>query len=179
LKLETEEPEGMLAERARRGDRRAVAELFERHYSGVLTLALRLLRNPEAARDAAQEAFLKALAQLQQYDRNYRFAPWLFKVLVNLIRDQKRRSDRAVDLDLEAFPADAPCDLLVREEDLDRIRAEMRELPVETRLALLLHLQEGLGGPEIAYALGVSPQAARLKICRGLARLRERLKEKP
>ncbi len=179
LRLETEEPEGMLAERARRGDRQALAELFERHYAGVLTLAQRLLRNPEAARDAAQEAFVRALAQLKQYDWTYRLAPWLFKVLVNFIRDQKRRGDRSVELDPDALPSGATGDALVREEDLDRIRAEMQELPEETRLALLLHLQEGLSGPEIAYALGITPQAARLRICRGLARLRERLKETP
>jgi RNA polymerase sigma-70 factor (ECF subfamily) len=179
LRLETEEPEGMLAERACRGDRRALTELFERHYSGVLTLALRLLRDSDAARDAAQEAFLRALAQLKQYDWNYRFASWLFKVLVNHIRDQKRRGDRSVELDPDVLPASAPADPLVREEDLGRIRAEMLELPEEARLAVLLHLQEGLTGPEIAYALGITPQAARLRICRGLARLRERLKETP
>ena len=179
LRLETEDAERNLAERARGGDAEALAELFERHYAGVLTLSLRLLRNPEAARDAAQEAFLRALAQLPQYDAGYRFASWIFKVLVNYIRDQKRRVDRSVELDPDAFPAAAAADLLVREEDLGRIRAEMMELPEETRLALLLHLQEGLSGPEIAYALGLSPQAARLRICRGLARLRERLKEKP
>ena len=179
LRVETAEPEESLAERARGGDRQALSQLFERHYPGVLTLALRLLRNPEAARDAAQEAFLRAVAQLQQYDRNYRFASWLFKVLVNYIRDQKRRGSRSVELDPDALPVATPADPLVREEDLDRIRAEMLALPEETRLALLLHLQEGLSGPEIAYALGITPQATRLRICRGLARLRERLKETP
>lgn len=163
---------------AGRGDRETVARLFAEHYAGVLTLARRLLGDTEAARDAAQEAFLRAFARLDQYDRSHRFAAWIFKVLVNLIRDQKRRGDRSVELDPEALPSGGSGDALVREEDLDRIRTEMLKLPEETRLALLLHLQECLSGPEIAYALGITPQAARIRICRGLARLRERLKER-
>ncbi len=161
------------------GAREDAAELFAEHYPGVLTLARRLLGDPEAARDAAQEAFLRAFARLDQYDRRHRFAVWLFRILVNQVRDRLRRGDRSAELEPDALPASPSPDALVRGEDLERIRAEMTKLPEETRLVLLLHLQEGLSGPEIAQALGITPLAARLRICRGLARLRERLKETP
>ena len=61
LGLETDED---LAQRAREGGREAERLLILRLYPGVYTLADRLLHNPETARDAAQEAFLRAFSRL-------------------------------------------------------------------------------------------------------------------
>ncbi|HXX92829.1 MAG TPA: sigma-70 family RNA polymerase sigma factor [Planctomycetota bacterium] len=176
------ESDEALAARARAGERPAEAALVRRLYPGVHALAARMLRNPEAARDAAQEAFLRAFSRLGQFDGAYRFSAWLFRILVNLIRDEARRGripSIDADPDDSAASATSPSDAAIREEEVDRVRSQIAALPESLRLPVLLHFQEGLNGREVAYSLGITPLAARLKICRGVARLRARLEEDP
>ena len=177
------ETDESLAERARRGERAAETALVLRLYPGVHALASRLLRDVESARDATQEAFLRAFSRLDQYDGRHRFGAWIFRILVNLIRDERRRSGRVVAAELSPddwpAPEPPPAETAVREEDVRRARAAMDDLPEETRLAVLLHFQQGFNGPEVAFALDLTPTAARIRICRGVAFIRARLKETP
>jgi len=174
LGFETDED---LAGRALEGERDAERVLILRLYPGVFTLADRLLRNTESARDATQEAFLRAFSRLHQYDGIHRFSAWVFKILVNLIRDEFRRGARVITAELkpddwpshDPFPVDAA----IHEETCARGRTQVERLPEDMRAALLLHFQEGLPGREIAYALGISYDAARLKISRAVAKLRQ------
>jgi RNA polymerase sigma-70 factor (ECF subfamily) len=179
--LSSSETDEALAERARRGERDAESALVLRLYPGVLALALRLLRDVDLARDATQEAFLRAFSRIEQYDGEHRFSAWVFRILVNLIRDELRRPSRLVARSVteEDWPAPAPppAERVIREEDVLRARKAIDELPEETRLAVLLHFQEGLSGKEIGFALGLTHQAARLRICRGIAFVRARLSE--
>jgi len=170
-----------LARRAQGGDREAERTLILRLYPGVYTLADRLLRNAESARDATQEAFLRAFSRLDQYDGTHRFGAWIFKILVNLIRDEYRRGTRVMTADLgpDDWPSHepVPVDAAIREENFKLVRTHLDRLPEDMRMALLLHFQEGLGGRDIAYALGITYDAARLKISRAVAKLREWLRE--
>src|SRR5579862_313565 len=176
LATETDED---LVRQVRPGDPEAERLLTLRLYPGVLSLSSRLLQDPESARDSAQEAFLRAFTKLHQYDDRHRFSAWVFRILVNLVRDLHRRKGRVITIELE--PDDWPChepipvDALIREEDARRVRAEVDRLPDSSRVALLLHFQQGLNGREVAYALGISHVAARLKISRAVAKLRQRM----
>ena len=176
-----EETDEGLAARACRGDRTAETTLALRLYPGVHALASRLLRDPEAARDATQEAFVRAFSSLDQFDQSHRFSAWIFRILVNLIRDELRRSGRIVageDQIRERVDLDpGPGALAIREEDVRRARSAIDELSEETRLAVLLYFQEGLSGREVAFALNLTPTATRIRICRGLARIRLRLRD--
>jgi RNA polymerase sigma-70 factor, ECF subfamily len=174
LGFETDEE---LVGRVREGDRSAEKDLVLRLYPGVYSLADRLIRNPESARDATQETFLRAFSRLHQYDGVHRFSAWVFKILVNLIRDDFRRGGRVVHAELKPddWPSHepVPVDAAIREESFSRIRSHVDRLPEDMRAALLLHFQEGLSGREIAYALGITYDAARLKISRAVAKLRQ------
>jgi RNA polymerase sigma-70 factor (ECF subfamily) len=179
--LMPEETDEVLADRALRGDRSAEARLAHRLYPGVHALASRLLRDPEAARDATQETFVRAFSRLGQFDRSFRFSAWIFRILVNLIRDERRRSGRVITdeslIEVREDQGPGPGDLAIREEDVRRARSALDELPEETRLALLLFFQEGLSGREVAFALNLSYPATRIKICRGLGLIRLRLRD--
>jgi len=179
--LATERDEA-LAARALRGDREAEGVLIGRLYPGVHALASRMLRNPETARDAAQEAFLRAFSRLDQFDGSHRFSAWLFRILVNVIRDDARRGKIAsidAEPDQQTSASPSPGEIMIREEDLAEIRAQIEALPEGLRLAVLLHYQLGLSGRDVAYALGITHQAARLKIWRGIAQVRAQLAEDP
>ena len=84
----------ILVKRAKDGDFRALEALCARHAPRVEKLALHLLRDPEDARDASQEALAKLCVRLEQFRGESRFSTWLHRLVVNTCRDvaQRRRS---------------------------------------------------------------------------------------
>ena len=72
-----------LVRRCRNGDRAAFEELVVRYQKPVFNVALRLLRDPDDARDVAQTTFLKAFEHLDDYDPNFRFYSWLYRIAIN------------------------------------------------------------------------------------------------
>ena len=89
-----EDSDGLLVERCRRGDRRAFEALVGRYEKPVYNAALRMLRNPEDARDVAQTVFLKAFEHLADYDPKYRFYSWIYRIALNESINLFGRRDR-------------------------------------------------------------------------------------
>jgi RNA polymerase sigma-70 factor, ECF subfamily len=73
----------MLVEHCRQGDRAACEQLVLRYQKPVFNAALRMLRNPEDARDVAQTTFLKAFEHLADYDATRKFYSWIYRIAVN------------------------------------------------------------------------------------------------
>lgn len=163
-------------ERARRGDPEAFRVLVERHQARAFRLALRVLRDEERARDAVQDAFLKAYVNLDRFEGRSSFYTWLYRLVMNLCLDARRRdqSSRVIetaeppDLDRLGAPDARPADeRTFREHEqgpeaaLDRgqLRAALaraiEELPDAARETLILREVEGLSYAEIAEALGI------------------------
>ena len=96
LRLETAEANTAdpLVARARAGDRAAFDQLMIRHQQRVVALAWRLLGSEDAARDAAQEAFLRVYKHLHHYDPAQDFSGWLYRIVVNVCRDLQRKRAR-------------------------------------------------------------------------------------
>jgi RNA polymerase sigma-70 factor, ECF subfamily len=78
-----EDDDWTLVRRCRDGDRTAFEELVMRYQRPVFNAAVRLLREPEEARDVAQTTFLKAFEHLADYDPKFRFYSWLYRIAVN------------------------------------------------------------------------------------------------
>ena len=73
--------------RAKAGDRTALEALCERHAPRVERLALHLLRDPEDARDAAQESLAKLVVRIRQFRGESQFSTWLHRLVVNTCKD--------------------------------------------------------------------------------------------
>jgi RNA polymerase sigma-70 factor (ECF subfamily) len=179
MKLTASDPEHGLADRARKGDARAQAALVERHYPAAYSLAFKLIGSSETSRDVVQEAFLRAFARIDQHNAEYSFASWLFKIVANQARDLYRREARGKARALAPDPEPGADAILQKHEEAARVRAALETLPSDTRLPLILHLQEGLPIREIAYAMETSENTIRMKIYRGLLRVRALLREEP
>jgi RNA polymerase sigma-70 factor (ECF subfamily) len=171
-----------LAARVLAGDRGAFRILTERHYNSVYRLSRSILKGSEDAEDATQEIFVRAYQALGQFSNRGAFGAWLRRMTVNhcLNRIQSaaaRSSARSYSLDLmtETLPASSesdPEELLLRSEELARIRVELNELPKAQRAALALRLLEGLSYEEIAAVMGVPVNSVRSWLHRGRAKLR-------
>jgi RNA polymerase sigma-70 factor (ECF subfamily) len=158
------------------GDRDAFAELARRYQASVFRFTCSILRNREDARDATQEALLRAWSQRRRYDRTRPFEGWLFGIAANLTRDLLRRRRRS-SLGFHAMsprPAgigtsapDAPPDRELMQRDLRAaLEAVIRALPFEYRSVLILREVEGLSYAEIAEVLGCSVGTVRSRLSR-------------
>jgi len=163
-------------DRARRGDPEAFRELVERYQGRAYRLALRVLRDEERARDAVQDAFLKAYVNLDRFEGRSSFYTWLYRLVMNLCLDLRRRdqSSRVVampepaELDRLGAPESRPVDeAAFREHEegpemaLDRgklrvaLARAIDQLPEAARETLILREVEGLSYAEIAEALDI------------------------
>jgi RNA polymerase sigma-70 factor (ECF subfamily) len=156
------------ARAAARGDKRAFGRLVDLHKRVVFGLCVRLLRDPEDARDAAQEAFARAYGALATYDAGQPFAPWLLRIARNHCLDQlRRRLPDAQKLELDADPEDgAPTDVadpaavrgddaLERRELATTLDRAVSALPPNYREVVHLFHVEHLSYKEIAATMDV------------------------
>lgn len=94
-------PDEALIALARSGDAPAVEDLFRRHFGVAYRVAYRLLGNDQDAQDAVQDAFIKALRHLGDFDGRSGFRTWLLKIVRNasldLGRKRKRRATLRID----------------------------------------------------------------------------------
>ncbi len=159
--------------RARRGDHAAFRVLVERYQQRAYRLALRILHDEEMAQDAVQDAFLKVYSSLGRFEGRSRFYTWLYRVVLNLCLDLRRRdrSSRHVEWAEEHTPlsegadpdseepmegaAPSPHHVLERAELRQRMAAAIEELPDAARRTLLLREVDGLSYEEIAQALEI------------------------
>jgi len=177
--------------RARRGDHEAFRVLVERYQGRVYRLALRILRDPEAAKDAVQEGFLRAYGSLDRFEGRSRFYTWLYRLVFNLCIDMKRRdrSGRHVEWDDEVaretdLAAQPPVSDLGAPEQ-DAARGELRtaviravaELPEDARRTLLLREVDGLSYAEIARTLEIPKGTVMSRLHHARRRVREILIE--
>src|SRR5438874_13774812 len=81
----------ILVKRTKDGDARALEALCERHAPRVEALARHLLRDPEDARDASQEAFTKLCTRIGQFRGESQLATWLHRLTINACRDGGNR----------------------------------------------------------------------------------------
>ena len=134
-------PEGLLAyarlsdpilvKRAKDGDARALEALCERHAPRVEKLARHLLRDPEDARDAAQEAMAKLCVKIRQFRGEAQFATWLHRLTINACRDvANRQRARAHEPLLEDQRAATDADP-AREADRAELRDELNRCLAE------------------------------------------------
>jgi RNA polymerase sigma-70 factor (ECF subfamily) len=171
----------VLVARAKDGDARALEALVERHAPRVERLAQHLVRDPEEARDAAQEALAKVCLRLGQFRGEAQFATWLHRLVVNTCRDaaERRRSrvTEPLDDELRAGPDVDP----VHEARISELRRELCESlaeisPQQAQVVVLKHAL-GYSFEEIADASGMPVGTAKCHAHRGRNRLRERLEE--
>lgn len=174
-------------EAMQRGDPGCLGAFFEAWGDRLYGLALRLLREPAAAEDVVQEAFLRLMAGAERIEGRSRLATWLYRVVYNACIDRLREQKRLVPVPEEADEAAVPMpsvlvDFRLSPEEMLR-DAETREaleqaiasLSPNLRAAFLLRDVEGLSTAEAAEALGVTEVNLKVRLHRARLSLRERL----
>lgn len=193
MSVHVDEPE--LLERSRGGDLEAFNAIVVAYQDRVYNLCLRMLGSPQAAEDAAQEAFISAYRSVGRM-RGSNLRSWLLRIAANASIDELRRRRRQPQVSLDApapsaagedaeramqvpDPAAGPEHLALRGEVREALQAELLRLPPDQRLAVVLCDVEGLSYEEIAVTMRSSVGTVKSRISRGRARMREAVRERP
>jgi RNA polymerase sigma-70 factor (ECF subfamily) len=162
------------------GDQKSYEILVKRYQKRVYRLAQRLVRDPDAADDVAQEAFIRAYYALSRYEQGRNFYFWLSKIAVNLALNHLSREKRLVELPEDDANLDPGLTTdPTAEADTSQLKARIgdaiEQLPLHQRSVLLLRAQEGLSYQEIAQTLSISIGTVMSRLSRARQALKEML----
>jgi RNA polymerase sigma factor (sigma-70 family) len=165
-----------LVERARRGDHDAFSELAGAAISRLDSAAWLILRDPEQAADAVQNALVRAWRDLPTLRDPGRFDAWLHRLLVRSCIDEARRLRRhRIDVPLTALDAPANADHVSTIADRDQIERGFVRLDSEMRAVIVLHHYLDLSLPDVAVTLGVPIGTVKSRLHRAMGLLRAAL----
>ncbi len=177
---------------ALRGDPDALETLFARNNTALYQTALRLLGNPEDAKDALQEGLLSAYRNLRRFEGRSQFSTWLMRIVINaaLMRRRSQRARPAVSLDdppredelplAERFADTGPSpeQVYAGNELREMLEEDLEELSPLLRSAFLLREIEGLTTEEAAKTLRVSENTLKARLWRARQQLADKLRRR-
>src|SRR6202142_3533031 len=190
-RMATQSDEATLIRAAQRGDAEAFETLVRTYDQNVLRIAMNLLRSPEDARDAYQEAFLRVYKNLPTFRFDCSFHTWLYRIVTNICLDHLRkrkvrreespvvdtpegRLDRMSDFPEEAAPPDPERNFWnVRLGQ--RIEGALGGLTPRERMVFELRHYQGLRLRNIGEILGTSEEAAKNCLFRATQKMRVEL----
>lgn len=180
--------EQTLITRCQNGEVQAFKELVERYEDRIYALACSIIGNPEAAKDAAQEAFVRAFKALKNFEGKSGFYTWLYRIATNVClnaaQKEKRRIDRTsldglqekTDISAERFfGTDEPENDMERLDLRQQIDKVLTHLSPDHRAVVVLKDIEDLSQEEIADTLGISLGTVKSRLSRARAHLRDLL----
>jgi RNA polymerase sigma-70 factor (ECF subfamily) len=172
------------------GRRDAFSELTRRNYGLSLKLAISILHDREEAEDEVQNAYWKAFQHIDQFHIDAKFSTWMTRIVVNqcLMRLRKVRRARFLYIDDVQIGEDrgtmelvdgerSPESLLGAKELAAVLQKEIRRIPPLLRRVFMLRDVDQLPMPEVAEKLGITVAAAKSRLLRARAELKERLEK--
>ncbi|MGH9937963.1 MAG: RNA polymerase sigma factor [Blastocatellia bacterium] len=185
--------ERRLIEACQRGDREAFRELYDAHKDRVWAVAVRFTGDESAARDVAQQVFLKLFTSIAQFRHEANFKTWLYRLVANECMDEFRKRRRLISFDIfrsrsddrdedhgevgalnwrqEPFQEES----LARIEISEAVLAAVMQLKPKLRMAIVLKYFEDLSYEQMAEALDCSMGTVASRLNRGHKALAQRL----
>jgi RNA polymerase sigma-70 factor (ECF subfamily) len=167
----------LLARLARSGDVRAFETLYRRHTDVMYATALRITNDADLAADVVHDAWVRAVERAGRFEGRSAFRTWIVGIVVNLMREHRRRERHNDELDSDGQPqwdsTSQPAELEVAGVDPLDLEAAIAALPAGYRQILVLHDVEGFTHDEIATMLSIAPGTSKSQLARARHRVRE------
>ena len=186
--------DGELVRESRRGDKEAFRELVERYQRKIVSVALGMVHNLDDAMEIAQESFIKAYENLENFKGESSFYTWLYRIVVNRAIDFQRRAWRHPTVGLEdrigsGSSSELYEDVLKEEGRTDpfqqtqareigsRVADAINELTPDHKAVILLREVEGLSYEEISRVMQCSKGTVMSRLHYARKKLQEKLKD--
>ena len=170
----------VLMERVQRGESQLLGLLARRYERSLFALSMRMLRQREAAEDAFQDTLLKVFQSRSSYRPGSSFRPWVYRICLNVCRDQLRKQQRRPQAELKEDPVDQRAGVA---EEVEKARlarvvaAAVGAMPEKQRDVFLLSFYEQLPYPEIAEILDIPVGTVKSRMFHATRWLSEKLSE--
>ncbi|GAA0881037.1 sigma-70 family RNA polymerase sigma factor [Algoriphagus jejuensis] len=168
----------------REGDMQAFGQLVQKHQRLVYTLAVRMLKNPEEAQEAAQDTFVKVYQSLSGFEGKSKFTTWMYRVVYNECLARMRKTKRNFTLieDILENEHDPPdfldgLELLQRAERAALVKKGIEMLNPAEAAALTLYYLDDQSIKEISTITGNSESNVKVQLYRGRKHLEQNLKK--
>ncbi len=181
----------ILIEKAIAGNQSSYEKLMKKYYQMIYNLVYRMISKKEDVEDLTQEAFIKAFHSLPNFDRQFAFSTWLFKIATNNAIDYLRKKKLftfSIDKEIESDDSDYKFEIPDTENRPDKhlIDSEMRSilseaiesLPEKYRQVIVLRHNKELEYEEIAKLMKLPLGTVKAHIFRGRELLNKYLKDK-
>jgi len=174
---------------AQQGERDCFEILVRRYMEKAFHIAFDFTRDTELAKDLSQDAFLRAYANIKQFDGRSSFYTWFYRIVVNLCLDYARRRRRVVWESLDQMSEEsrdqrqfadstfAPDQQAIAGEAKRRVDKTLEEMPKKQRAAFLLRNHQGLSIADVAKVMKTTEGTVRVYLHRAVAALRQSLVE--
>ncbi len=184
-----EQEAGEVARGLRRRDPSLIDDLIQQYQYRLFRYLLMLTGSREEAEDLFQETWIRVLEKGHQYKQRWRFETWLFTIARHLAIDfMRRRQPQSLDALLQPTGADRPLELAdtisssafdqaFQGEEAASVATALRHLPASYREVLTLRFHEDMELEEIARVVDSPLSTVKSRLYRGLAMLREWLKD--
>jgi RNA polymerase sigma-70 factor (ECF subfamily) len=173
-----------LVDHLKKGDAKALDELYRRHREAAYGIAYRLVGSREDALEVVQEAFIHVMRGIQTFRGQSSFRTWLYRIVTHAALDYRRwralRVADSLDSDTSTEPVAQASDRSPQEAAADRdlgaaIDKALSNISEKNRAALILFAIEGMPYKEVADVLGISIGTVMSRIFNARQRLRELL----
>jgi RNA polymerase sigma-70 factor (ECF subfamily) len=176
-----------LIERCRSGEELAYEEFYWEFSARVYTLAYKMLMDPEAAKDATQEVFVKAFRGLKNFQYQSKIGTWIYRITVNHCRDMQRSKSRRKEVSVDSMRTDEQTESMLEKvadtrpnpgkELRLKIIAAINRLPDEFRETIFLKEIEDQSYEEIAKIIGCRMGTVKSRIFRARELLQIELRD--
>jgi RNA polymerase sigma-70 factor (ECF subfamily) len=184
-----------LVQRFRQGDMESFSLLVAKYQDRIYNMLLRMCGKPADAEELAQEAFLRAMERIGQFQGRSKFYTWLFRIAANLAISHKRRGGRikfhslsgpqdgdssagdAITSPLAAKRQIGPQESAVAAETHQRVMDALGELDDEFRLVIVLRDIEEMDYAQVADVMNVPLGTVKSRLHRARMMVRDRLKD--
>jgi RNA polymerase sigma-70 factor, ECF subfamily len=160
-----------LVARCLRGEVEAFAPLVARYQKVLFNLALRMLGDPEDAKDVTQTAFVRAYEKLSTYDPGHRFFSWIYRIVLNECLNLRERRPSHERLTETLAAPDSPYREAEAHETSERVQAGLLRLPAELREVLVLRHFLELSYGDIGAALHLPEKTVKSRLYSARQRL--------
>ncbi len=161
---------------AQKGELSAFEELVKKYQKMILAHSLKILKDIEKAKDATQEAFVKAYENIKKFKLGKSFKPWIYKIATNICYDVIKKNSRLTKLEFEPIEEhESYLDRLIHKEQIQKLMNAFRELPSMYKTAIEDYYFKHLSYKDIAFEMDVSINTVKTRIRRGKILLRKEL----
>lgn len=181
--------EAKLIKESQQGDMKSFELLILRYQDQAYRTAYGMLGNPEDAKDATQEAFIKIYKSLKNFKLQSNFSTWMYRIVHNTCLDMIRKRKRRQEIPMETKnksnnegyeilledTTDGPEALLDYQFVKGEVKKCILELPIEYQGVIILRDIEGLPYDKIAKILEISEGTVKSRLNRGRKQLRQHL----